>query len=104
MDFNNILEMMGIRKAKLEEDTRLSAEAQRILESPLVDKFFKDMETKGVEMWKESVAEDIDGRERLYAFMKLTGNFKKFFEKCIVDGKIAEKELADIASGKYENM
>lgn len=104
MDFNNIKEMLGFKREKCEKEIRVSSEAKGIIESPLVKQFFEDMEKRGYEIWKTSQHDDIEGRERVYQIMKLTTSFKQFFEKCIVDGKIAEQEIQNIVSGKYDEF
>lgn len=104
MDLDRIKEILGIRKAQIERDIAISKEAKAIIEASLVKQFFEDMEKNSLALWKNSNPEDIDGRERLYIFMRLTGSYKQFFEKCIIDGQVASQELEDILSGKYDNL
>lgn len=104
MDLDRIKEILGIRKAQIEKDIAISKEAEQIVKAPLVKQFFEDMEKNSLALWKNSNPEDIDGRERLYIFMRLTGSYKQFFEKCIIDGQMAKHELENILSGKYDNL
>lgn len=104
MDFNKIKEILGIRKSQLEKDIAISKEAEQIVKAPLVKQFFEEMEKNSLALWKNSNPDDMDGRERLYIFMRLTDSYKQFFEKCIIDGQMASQELENILSGKYENL
>lgn len=104
MDLDKIKEILGIRKAQIDKDIAVSKEAKAIVEAPLVKQFFEEMEKNSLFLWKNSNPNDMDGRERLYIFMRLTDSYKQFFEKCIIDGQMASQELENILSGKYDNL
>ena len=78
---------------KLRAQADKAAEADRIVNNPLVEEAFNAIEEQIETAWKRSGAEDHDIRERAYLMHRLLGNFRQFFVSAIANGDMARKEL-----------
>lgn len=55
------------------------------------------LEADYIKAWKETPARDTDARERLWQAVQIVGKVRAHLTKAIADGKLAERELAEIA-------
>jgi hypothetical protein len=89
---------------KWEDQIRLGEEANRIYQSELVQGFFSDTERALWEAFKASRADDYDGRENVYAMLKLLSKFQNSFEHYIAGGKMAKEMLEKMEAGAFDNL
>lgn len=78
---------------KLQKDARRAAEAQQLLDSPLLNEAYTRTEADLVEAWIGSQPRDADGRERLWNAVQANRKHKDFLQSVVNNGKIAEAEL-----------
>lgn len=90
------------KKQQCVEAVQVAAEAQAILNSPLVQEFFTKAEASMMAQWKTTPDDAVDARERLYALIKILGNFKAHFDGYVINGKFAEYELEAIVKAEQE--
>ncbi|BAQ16920.1 hypothetical protein [Methyloceanibacter caenitepidi] len=82
--------------AKLTEQANRGAQASAIINHPLFNEAFEKMEARILEGWKESAAEDHEGRHNAYLMQRLLANLKEQFEHCVRTGDAASKQLLQI--------
>jgi hypothetical protein len=81
------------RKQKCVKEIEIAEEARQILNSPMVQDFFKKAEDAIVEKWKSAPDDAIDARERLFVLHGMLNKFKGHFNTFIINGQFAEKQL-----------
>lgn len=67
-----------------------------ILDSPLVQEFFRQAQSRIIESWQASPDEAKEARERLFVISGMLRNFHQWFEHFIVNGKFAENQLEEM--------
>ncbi|SOY79937.1 conserved hypothetical protein [Cupriavidus taiwanensis] len=67
--------------------------AKLILEDPMVVAALHDMREHIRNAWEQSPARDKEGREELFRYMKVIGNFESAFRTHIGTGEIAAHQL-----------
>ena len=81
---------------KLEYERRRAAEAQDLLDNPLLQEALETIRASVDKEWLDAPARDTEGRERLWMMRKLTDKFEAHLTSIVNDGKIASKKLADL--------
>ncbi len=89
---------------KWESQIQLGEEANRIYQSELVQGFLKDLDKSLWEAFKQSPADDYEGREKVYSMMKLAGKFEGMFLQYIAGGKTASQMLEKLKDGAFDNI
>lgn len=80
-------------KAKLAEQQARGAQAESILNHPLVNGAFNAIEDEIDKGWKASLADEEGQRQNAYLMWRLFGNFKTHFEQHVRTGEFATNEL-----------
>jgi hypothetical protein len=85
---------------RLQRDAARGARAKALLEDELVAEAFTKLEAEYIAAWKGWRANDIDGRERLWLAVNLIGQVRDHLGRIIAGGKLAERQLQEIAGAK----
>ncbi len=93
-----------MQQERWELDLKLGEEANRLYQSELIQGFFRDLDKSLWEAFKGSLSDDIDGREKVYAMLKLAGRFENCFKQYIAGGKMADDMLKKVEAGAFDNI
>lgn len=88
------------RQHGFSQDLQLSSEAKRILEDPLIVRFFTITEGQLYKKWIESEPSQIKEREAAWEMLYLTRRFKEYLEQFLLNEEYALQQLAEM--GKEE--
>lgn len=89
---------------QLSAQVAMGEEAQRLLEHPLIQQFFQDMEARLFHQWKGCLFDDIEKMKHIKACQATLDEFKGCFIEKMTKGNIAEEELKNLqAEKKPEN-
>ena len=88
------------RQQEFSQDLQWSSEAKRILEDPLIVRFFAITEGQLYKKWIESEPSQIKEREAAYEMLYLTRKFKEYLEQFLLNEEYALQQLAEM--GKDE--
>lgn len=83
---------------KLHRANARATRAQQLLDDELFAEALTGLERAYIEGWKAAAARDTDARERFWQAVQIVGKIKGHFETIIRDGKVAKKDLEDIAT------
>lgn len=67
--------------------------AKEILENPLFDQVFHDIEAEVIEQWKSSPARDEAGREKLWIYLSMLKKVRQTMQTTLETGKLAQLEI-----------
>ena len=84
------------RKQQLIKEVEMSVEAKQIRDSPLVQSFFAEAESKAYQSWQSTPDDAYEARERLYLMCAMIRNFKQYFDGYLAQGQFAERALEEI--------
>lgn len=73
--------------------------ARGFVEDPLLVGAFERLEQKFMKVWRNSPAEAVDGRERLWHHLQALDEVRAELAAALEDGDMARAELADISAG-----
>ena len=79
-----------------------SDEAERFLQSELVQNFFNETEWMLVQRWQNTQEDQMEQRERIYNSIHLLNAFKLYLESAIDDGKMAAFQLDAMLTGQHD--
>jgi len=80
---------LGKRQAK-------GGQAYELLNSEIFKEIFAVLEAEYLKSWRDTRAQDKEGRERLWTAVRTLALVKSHLTKLVSDGKIASKDLAQI--------
>lgn len=80
-----------------EEELQRGAEAERLLQHPLIVEAFEKIEREVIERWKSSPSADEAGREKLWLSLKLLHRVRAHLQSVVQSGKLAKATLAQRA-------
>lgn len=76
--------------SQIDSEIRAAKDARRILDDPVFQKAFRDIESTLIERMKAVPLGDIDTQHELVVTLQLLGNLKKQFTTAVDTGKMAE--------------
>ena len=85
---------------KLALATARAARAQALIDDPLIIEAFDTITRAYLDAWNATTIDEQDKRERLWRAVKITGEVKKHLKTVISDGKLAQREIEDLARGR----
>lgn len=85
---------------KLRKQMQRGMQARRIIDDPLFREAFETIEAEIDRGWKESEGADHEARHNAYLMHRLLRNLKSHFDRMILSGNHARRELLDIAHQK----
>ncbi|HAM59608.1 MAG TPA: hypothetical protein DCQ64_31035 [Candidatus Rokubacteria bacterium] len=87
-------------EVKLRQQADRGARAKRLLDDELVREAFGKIGAAVQAGWENSEAGDHEGRHNAYLMHRLLKNFKAAFERIVITGGDAQKELLRIEATK----
>ena len=85
---------------KLTRQRARGLKAQRLLDEPLMQEIFDEIDKEIIDGWKTSRSEEKDRREEIYYLQRAVEAFKDRLRARVFTGKVANKELEDIEKAK----
>lgn len=82
-----------MNEGKLREQRERAAQAERILNEPLILEAFDYLDTEFMRAWKQSSVEDTQARERIYNLCQALEAVKGHLKSVIETGKMAKAQL-----------
>ena len=82
---------------KLNHDKDRGARAEAFLRSDLFNEAFTALEAQYIDAWRKTHINDTQSRERLHQAVQLLGKVKDHLITVANNGKLAMRELADLA-------
>jgi hypothetical protein len=82
---------------KLQAAISRGTRAKALADNELLQEAFTKLEADYVTAWKTSPARDTDVRERLWQAVNVLGKVKDHIARVAADGKLAQRELDDLA-------
>jgi hypothetical protein len=89
---------------KLNEDLAKAARAQALLGDELLNECFSKLEALYQSEWKITHVADVHARERLWMAVNIIGKVKDHMTKLVSNGKIAQRELDDLAGKQKRRL
>ena len=89
--------MPGAGEAKLNADLARRARAEALLQDEILQEAFVRLEQRYIEEWRVSQFRDTDARERLWQAVNILGKVKDHLAKILRDGKLAQREIDQLA-------
>ncbi len=77
-------------------DAERGAQAERLLNEPLLGEAFASLEAEFLNAWKATGARDTEARERLWQAFQIVGKVKTHLSTVAQRGTLARKELEEI--------
>lgn len=77
--------------------TEKAAQAQRLLDDPMLKDAFKTLEDGYMAGWRATTIDDVTGREKLFLAVNVIGKVRDHLTSIVNGGKIAQAELQEIA-------
>ena len=72
-------------------------EAKELLENPLLEEAFIQMEAAYLDDWRSSGLPDLEGRERVWLAIKVLEEVKRHLRVVVENGVIAKRDIDRIA-------
>lgn len=86
-----------IDEIKANNEMSRGARAKALLDNELLTEAFTILEAAYVERWRQTHIDDERGREKLFIAVNVVGKVKAHLSAIVGDGKIAAKQLDDLA-------
>lgn len=87
-----------------EERLARASRAAALLNNELLTEAFAALERDYTAAWLNTKARDTDARERLWQAMQVTGKVKSHLKTVISDGKLAQREVDDLAASEKRRL
>lgn len=78
-----------------EQDVIRASRAKQLLDDPMIQEAFAEVEKKMTEAWRKSPITDVEARERCFRVLVGLDAFKAFFEIAIQNGVVAEYQVSE---------
>ena len=82
---------------KLHDAIVRGARAKELLGNELLQEVFARLDAEYISAWRQMPARDVDGRERLWQAVNIVGKVKDHLTTILNNGKLAQRELDDLA-------
>lgn len=86
-----------IDELKANQDQARGARAKALLENELLTEALAMLEVAYIERWRATHIDDEKGREKLFLAVNVLGKVTAHLHTVVSDGKIAAKQLDDLA-------
>ncbi len=77
-----------------------AARAAALMRDELLTEAFAALDRDYVKAWRETAARDTDARERLWQAVQIVAKVRDHLATVVNNGKLAQRELADLAERK----
>ncbi len=71
--------------------------AQTLIGDELLVEAFTTLETSYIAAWRATLIDDVTGREKLFLAINVVGKVRDHLTNVVNDGKLAARELKDLA-------
>jgi hypothetical protein len=82
---------------KLQAALVRGARAKELLGNELLQEVFARLDAEYISAWRQTPARDTDARERLWQAVNIVGKVKDHLTTILNNGKLAQRELDDLA-------
>lgn len=82
----------------LTKATEKAAQAQRLLDDPMLKDAFKALEDGYMAAWRATLIDEVSGREKLFLAVNVIGKVRDHLTSVVNGGKLAQAQLKEIAS------
>ena len=82
-----------MNEAKSREELERATRVEALLQNPLIDEAFEELEKEFVLAWRSTSIEDSQNREHIYQLLQALEALKGHFQKVLQDGKLAKERL-----------
>jgi len=82
-----------MNELKNRQDVERASRVEALLQNPLINEAFEELEKGFVDAWKGSAIADSQNREHIYQLLQALEALKGHFEKVLQDGKLAKERL-----------
>lgn len=86
-----------IDEFKLRKEAERGAQAEVFLNSELVQEAFKTLEREYTDAMVKTHPHEVEARENYYRAINILADFGKHFKAALSNGKLARKQLNDLA-------
>jgi hypothetical protein len=86
-----------IDEYKLAKDTARALQAEGLTNNELLKEAFDALEAEYLKLWRATNIHDQAGREKLFLAVNVIGKVQQHLHTIITDGKLAEKQLQQLA-------
>jgi len=77
--------------------TEKAAQAQRLLDDPMLKDAFNGLEEAYISAWRSTTIDDVTGREKLFLAINVVGKVRDHLRIIVDNGKLASAELKALA-------
>jgi hypothetical protein len=85
---------------KLEESIRAGLDAGQILESPVYQRAYANLEKEYTESWQQTNVKDHEAREKLYLMVRLLQKVQLDMQNLMTSGQLDHKRLMELRGEK----
>ncbi len=89
-------------ESKLNKAKERGAQAEALLRNELLTEAFKTLEGEYIAAWGSTHPHEAETRENLWRATQILGDVRRHLIKVANDGKLAQRELADLAA-RFQN-
>lgn len=84
-------------ESRLSIDASRGRHAQSLIDDEILTGAFKGLEDAYIQAWRTAKIDDVSGREKLFLAVNIVGKVRDHLIAVVNDGKLAAKELRDLA-------
>tara|TARA_R110002020_G_scaffold305980_2_gene521937 strand:+ start:637 stop:903 length:267 start_codon:yes stop_codon:yes gene_type:complete len=85
----------------IDQELQDSQRAKELLDDPLIQKIFQELESKYIDAWKDSDPKDREGREVLFQLQWAIGQVRNHFNVIIEKGDFHKSALSRSMKRKF---
>jgi hypothetical protein len=85
-----------LREREFHQTLEWSNEARKLLDNPLLQRFFSETEKNLLDQWLATKPDQLEEREVAYKFLTLNRKFKQYFENFLANEEYARQQLAEM--------
>lgn len=89
---------MAVDEARLQEARARGMRAEALINDELLSEAFKTLEATYIKAWSATDAAQADSREHFWRAVQILGDVRGHLMKAIANGKVAQRELTDLAN------
>jgi hypothetical protein len=88
---------MPVDEHKLQRERQRGSRAEHLLDDEILSEAFTTLEQRYIKAWSATDPSQIDAREHFWKAIQILGDVRKHLRKVANDGKLANKQLEDLA-------
>lgn len=87
-----------IDEVKLNKEKQRGAQAEQLLRNEMLTEAFKTLEQDYIKAWAGTEPSDVQARENFWRATQILGDIRRHLLKVAQHGKLAQKQLNDLAN------